>query len=386
MTRYALMVASGCVIIVLFSGWTALAPAGRAAGDVNWTLQTTFESFYPDGFIFRADIQSSAGPVERARVVWSHTPGTQRSRPAEFDLATGQWYVRWKPVAGDAIPPWLSVSYHWEASDTAGNTYQSEGFDEEYTDASREWLRVESEDVIVFSLDLPAEAGEQTLVAMAAQREVFQAGWGDLLPYRPRAILLGNRSAWREWQIGPIDPTAIGTTRADWGATVQVVSGGSLRDLAFGTVLHEVAHLYQMEYAGTLPINWFSEGNATFFELSHLYDYEAVVRRLAALNRLPVLLQGTGPGLGMREGYDIGSTFFEWLVDVFGWDAHRRLMVLLGDGVGRNEALEAVTGLTVVEIESQWRVWLGAPAQVPTLVPTPTPLFFPSPTPFVPGA
>ncbi len=359
--------------------------AVRAADAAEWTFRAgDFESYYPAGFGFGAEIESSAGPVERARVVWSHAPGTQRSRPAERDPISGQWRVRWEPTGSDAIPPWLAVVYHWEASDIAGNTFRSADFQAEYADFSRGWQRFESADVIVFALDLPDDVGEQTLAAMAAQRETFRAAWGGGLPYTPRVILFGSRAAWREWQIGAVDGAVIGTTQPDWGATVQVVSGSS-RDLAFGTVLHEVAHLYQAEYVGALPVNWFVEGNATLFELSRQYDYEAAVRRMAAQGSLPALLEGTGPGLSSRRGYDLGYTFFVWLVQSYGWEGHRQLMSLLREGIGRNAALEQVTGLTTTEIESRWRMWLGASGQVPTLAPTPTFRFFPSPTPYIPG-
>jgi hypothetical protein len=224
-----------------------------------------------------------------------------------------------------------------------------------------------------------------TMDAMAAQRETYRVAWGDLLPYKPRAILFGDRSAWEEWRIGASNPRVIGQTSDDWGATVQVVSGGNLYDLAYGTVLHEVGHLYQDAFTVLSAGTWFIEGDATFFELSQQYDYEQAVRALAAVGELPVLLQGTGPGVSgqrAREGYDIGYTFFKWLTDNYGLEAHRELMALIDKGTPRNQAIEAVTGMTVEEVESAWRVWLGASAVAPTLIPTPTLLFFPSPTPF----
>lgn len=354
--------------------------------DVTWTVtDLTFGSRYPNGFAFTARITSSAGPIVRGRVIWSHVPGTQRSRPIAIDPVTGQLSAVWDVGVGDAIPPWVGITYYWDVGDAQGNSFQTAPQHVEYEDASRAWLRTESDDLIVFSTGLPPEVNDLAMAAMAEQRETFRSAWGDLLAYKPRAILFGSRTAWNEWQVGVQNNSVIGLTSDDWGGTAQVAAFGDYTDLIYGTVLHEVAHLYQAEFTFMVPGTWLIEGNATFFELNQQYDYEAAVRSLAASGRLPVLLHGTGPGVSgrrARRGYDVGYTFFKWMTDTYGFETHRAFIELLGQGMGRNQALETVTGLAADEIESRWRVWLGASPVAPTLIPTPTPLMFPSPTPF----
>ncbi|NLX09451.1 MAG: hypothetical protein GXY36_07320 [Chloroflexi bacterium] len=361
-------------------------PAQVGDSSVEWVVEeTSFASDYPAGFTFRARIESSAGPISRARIVWSHVPGTQRTRPASVDADTGELVATWNATGADAVPPWVGLTYYWDVTDAEGNTLKTTPEYAEYADDSREWIRTESEDIIVFTQNLPEEVGPMTVEAMAEQRETYREAWGDLLPYKPRAILFGDREAWDEWQITAGNRNVIGQTSDDWGGTVQVVSGGDLVDLAYGTVLHEVGHLYQPEFTIMTAGSWFIEGNATFFELNQQYDYLAGVRQLATSGNLPVLLQDTGPGVSgqfARRGYDIGYTFWVWLVENYGLEGHRELIELLAQGLGRNTAIEQVTGLTIDEVESRWRVWLGASAVAPTLFPTPTLLMFPSPTPF----
>ncbi len=359
------------------------APEGEAGSDVTWTVgEITFESHYPQGFSFTAEISSSAGPIVRGRVIWSHKPGTQRSRPIEVDPETGLITATWETGVGESIPPWVGVTYYFDVGDEAGNSFQTEPLYAEYADDHHEWIRTESEDIIVFTTGLPEEVNQLTVDAMAAQRETYRTAWGDLLPYKPRAILFGDREAWNEWRIGASNPRVIGQTSDDWGGTVQVVSGGNYHDLAYGTVLHEVGHLYQAEFTFMPAGTWLIEGDATFFEISQQYDYEGRVRRMAAEGRLPALLHGPGPGVSDRLGYDIGYTFIKWLTDNYGLEAHREFIELLDQGVRRNDALEEVTGLSVDEIERRWRTWLGALAEPPTLIPTPTMFMFASPTPF----
>jgi hypothetical protein len=356
----------------------------RPASDVTWTVSDmAFQGDYPKGFRFSVKITSSAGPIVRGRVIWSHAPGTQRSRPISVDSATGLITATWEVGAGEAVPPWVGVTYYWDVGDSQGNSFQTPPQYAEYEDTGHKWTRTESEDIIVFSEDLPDNVNQMTMDAMAQQRETYRAAWGDLLPYKPRAILFGDRAAWNEWHFGVGDPNVIGTTSSDWGGTAQVVSQGDLFDLAYGTVPHEVAHLYQAAFTIMPSGDWFIEGDATFFELHQQYDYEAAVRQMAAAGQLPALLEGPGPavnGQNARQGYDIGYTWWKWLVDNYGLDGHRKLIQLLDEGVPRNKAIEEVTGLSISEVESRWRVWLGASPVAPTLIPLPTAPVFPTPT------
>ena len=160
-------------------------------------------------------------------------------------------------------------------------------------------------------------------------------------------------------------------------------------DLAYGTVVHEVEHLYQNEFLSGRRLydvpGWFYEGDATFFEVNQSYDYEGRVRDMAALDTLPPLLASVvgGPRIDgdyPRDGYDIGYSFFVWLRTLRGdLSVHREVMASLAENVPFIDALEAATGMTQIEIERAWRQWLGASEAAPTLIPTWTPPPFPEP-------
>lgn len=368
--------------------------AGEAVseGDAEWTLtDRTFTSFYPTGFEFTAVASSSAGEIVNATTVWSHAPRQLRRRPAEYDQEAGVFRTRWEH--DEDTPPWAAVNYQWQFTDSEGNTYESEWFlGDEYYDPEGDWQRYESEDIIVFVQDgLPEDTGQQTLDAMAAQRETYRQAWGHLLSNKPRAILFNSTTTFQEWQTGTVDNRIAGLTSSEWGGTAQRLASGGVTDLTWGTVLHEVGHLYQEEFASAFfaPGSWWTEGNASFFELNQQYDYEQRVRRIAANGNLPVLLQGTGPnpsgtgpdGIG-RYGYDVGYTFFKWLSLNYGLDAHRQIVESASTSRSRNEILEEVLGIPADQIEREWRLWLGASGDAPTLIPTPTIRFPPTVTPF----
>jgi len=362
--------------------------------NAQWTISDDmFESSYPNGFSFSIKAASSGGEIVSARAEWYHRPNTRPNEPltvrraeGEIDPDTGIISASWVPTGtATQLPPWVAVEYHWKFRDAAGNEYETEPTIAEYEDTSRTWVRTESEDVLVFSSDLPNDIGQMVVDAMDAQREKYEAGWGKLLPYRPRVILFGDFDAWLEWQTGYQDTTglgvfAVGFTSDDWGGTVQVMFG-SEEELAYSTVLHEVEHLYQQEFLASRDVwtpGWFIEGDATYYQMEDMYYATAYVDNVIREGRLPALLSGEGPTTGGEnalDGYYIGYTFFVWMEEQFGIEAHRQWMELLAQDVPFFEALETVTGRTTVELERGWRESIGASGDAPTLIPTWTPAF-----------
>jgi hypothetical protein len=369
-------------------------PPGTASGSATWTLeQTTFKSLYPTGFQFEALAFSSAGDIVDASVIWSHTPERLKRREASIDPLTGHISLRW--FVEDSLPPWIAVNYYWSFLDSEGNRFRTDWIlGEEYVDESDSWERFENEEVIVFiQRGLPTETAQLALQAMEDQNPTFNQAWGGILSYKPRVILFSDRDDFGRWRSGFGGGAVVGQTSDDWGATVQVIVGDDITNLTYGTVLHEIGHLYQFEFAPDAfpPGSWFTEGNASFFELSQEYDFEERIRNFAEVEDLPALLEGPGPnafasgpdGRG-RLGYDVGYTFFRWLTVNYGLDAHRELIEGLAAGEDRNVVLQRITGLTAQEMETEWRTWLGAFGPIPTFYASPTIEYrIPStPTPF----
>lgn len=365
---------------------------GTSEGDATWMVsESEFESYYPNGFTFSTVATSDKGQTVQASVIWSHVPGKLTRRDAEIDTRTGYVSMRWRP--DESLPPWVAVNFYWSFADSQGNRYRTDWIlGNEYADSGDEWERIESDDVIVYiQSGLSEEILDLTVAAVAEQHETFIAAWGEPLPYIPRVILFSNQTDFQRWRDAFGGSSVIGQTSDDWGATVQVISDEDSHRLAYGTVLHEIGHLYQFHMApDAFPAgSWFTEGNATFFELDQQYGYVRRVRNLARYDELPILLEGDGPisfetgpdGQG-RLGYDIGYTFFVWLTDTFGLEAHHQLIHELGAGTPRNDALQIVTGMSLVDMETAWRESLGADGPPPTLIPTQPYRFPPTVTPF----
>jgi hypothetical protein len=383
-----------------------------AQNSVEWTVNSdTFESVYPDGFVVTLDATSPAGPIERASLIWNRP--TQRAgetmsifrQTGEIDPASGQIIASWQPDDTMMLPPWSQLAYHWELRDSEGNVLKTDPVVVDYADNTRDWQRSESDDAVVYAEGLTGDIESVVLDAMAEQHDKYVAVWGAPLPYKPRIVLFGDFDAWLEWRTADHNTSetqyVVGQTFDAWGVVAQVLlDEGNLdaayRDLAYGTVVHEIEHLYQAEYLWPqrrlydIP-GWFVEGDASFFELGPSYDYLGRVQDMARSGQLPPLLVGVSDGPRIdgetpRDGYDIGYSFAVWLAEENGGlEAYNELMAQLADNVPFFDALESVTGMSSVqEIERAWRTWLGASGDAATLVPTWTPAALPmfaTPTP-----
>lgn len=366
-------------------------------GSAQWKVNTmTFKSNYPKGFEFALDANSSGGKIVEATIAWTHAPGTIRHAAGKID-DSGTISASWAPTGANGIPQWVGVTYWWILKDAAGNVYQTDQKYDEYADNTRSWRRMESEDIIVFwESSLPQRIGSDVIAAMAHQRPFYFQNWGKLLNYRPRAIIYASYKPFEEWApgIGTKSPNGTviqGTTQQEWGGTAQVYfSGMGIRQISWGTVLHEVGHLYQYANGGIVGPVWFFEGDASYFELSPDYDYLERTRELAAQGNLPTL-QGEGPSGrsdDARLAYDIGYSFWVWLHDTYGSNAHFKVWDAIAHGKSVNDALQLVTGKNFVDMETAFRTWLDAPnPEPPTLEPTesfdfpPTPTYEPTATP-----
>ncbi len=376
---------------------TPLPSPTNNGGGAQWKIQAmTFQSQYPKGFTFALNASSTGGKIVEASVFWLHNPVVApHSTQGKID-PSGKITAIWTATVGSSVPQWVGVYYWWTLKDAAGNTYQTPHKYDEYADKTRKWDRAESDDIVVFWQDeLPKDLGQTVLDAVRKNRAIYYRNWGKLLNYRPRVIVYADDKAIVEWNPG-FDVVAgnvrvFGTTSLSWGGTMQLFRKGDdpqalVSDtelLAYGTVLHEIDHLYQ--YANGFSPNecWFIEGDATFFEIQELYDSLARVQDMAANGELPTLQNG-GPscrGANALDAYDIGYSFFKWLEATYGPDAHLKLWTLVGSGKPLRQALQTVTGLDFVQMETKFRSWLGmANPEPPTAMPTLSFTFPPTPT------
>jgi hypothetical protein len=368
---------------------------------------STYVTRYPRGMEFTVTVTVPADRSILGVTLFYEAAGGGRSRVAAEPTANEN---EWRAIAFDTggLPPWQRMNITWRVSDDAGNAIETAPVAVLYIDATREWWRIESQDVIVYWFDFPEQLGIEVVTAMAQVRDRYEKGFGGLLPYKPTVIIFPPGDSIGEFEPGGINnPRTTGQASADTQSAVLRVRGLEIeeirqdciwnepRDLAWqmrfaaSVATHEVAHLYQYEFYGGRGPAWWIEGEATFFETdSGLFDQR--MRWLAERQDLPTL-QGTGPS-GMvgtpaldgctHLGYEMGTSFINWLTNSYGgYEGHQQIVELLARNATLPQALEQVTGVSFVELERQWRVYVGLNPE--PVIPTPEGYRFPaSPTPF----
>lgn len=355
-------------------------------GSAQWEIgEQTFTSDYPYGFNFTLKAASSAGKIKNATVRWKLSPVALQRVGGTFNEQLQQWEFRWESTAGP-VPAWVGLQYWFVLEDVQGNTYQTQTWQAEYADNTKSWGRAESEDIIVFwEHPIPDSFGQLTLEAMKEQREFYRAAWGSLLSYKPRAIFYATKQSYYEWDLnsGTVGRRDVGQTVSTWGGTVQYNYNGNLEEGAYGTILHEIAHLYQSDKRQHTTIGWWVEGQATFFEMNKgvMYDYLGRVKQIVRKQGLGSIRDSWGVATGGRGEYDFGYAFIRYLVETYGIEVHLRITELLRGNKNLFDAISEAVGKPLDEIEYDYRVWLGVPdPTVPTALPTLAFTFPPTPT------
>lgn len=353
----------------------------------------TYRSLYPSGMEFRVTITPPEGiTYDQVTLFYTFTTGKRSRIQAQPGDAPGEWIA--VPYGGRGLPPWHEIDAYWGVRGSDGLSINSEPIHAIYYDASREWFRTESTDIIVYWYGMPSNLGKYVLDAMASNREKYLQGFGQLLPYRPMAVIFPPGPDWNEYKGDEtIDDTQLGFTGtivSEAGSTIQRVrtlDPAEIRQNCIwnptnptvefqmnqvaSTTVHEVAHLYQQEVGVSGPA-WWVEGQATFFETFEEYPVHQRLSKLYTLMDRPFpTLQGEGPGGGAltvaEDGcthliYDMGASFMRWIADTYGGlETYRAIVQEMARAVPLANALETATGKSFLDLENEWRAFLGIP-------------------------
>ncbi|NDJ85348.1 MAG: hypothetical protein GYB66_05645 [Chloroflexi bacterium] len=363
---------------------------------------------YPAGLDFTATITPPEDvEIVSINLIYRFPAGTQGRVQAEPTANENEWNA----VAFDTrgLPPWMTMDVFWRVAYGETGVAESDPVTVQYIDPTREWWRVESEDVIVYWFDFPQEMGEVLVTAFYNVRERYIRTFGDVLPFKPTVVIFPPGDAMGEWRPGgQINPRTTGMASSDTYSATLRVRGLEIeeirqdciwneeRDLEWqmrytaSVATHEVAHLYQYAFFGGRGPTWWIEGQATFLELE-MGPVDQRLRYLAELGEDMPTLQGSGPS-GMvgtpaidgctHLGYEIGASFINWLVNTQGgYETLGEIVQILSTGIGIDEAIEMATGVPFLELERQWRTYIGVAAE-PYIRPTEPFRFPPTVTPF----
>ena len=354
--------------------------------------ETSVHSQYPRGMVFSMSASSENGDIRDVILFLEYQHGSSERFVASWDGENEVWFAHpWD--GGNGQPAWAHFSFYWRVRDSSEVSLETEPQEVDYWDPTRQWWRAESEYIIMYWFGFeevePEYVAESITLAMNATEPRRIVGFGQALSYKPIGVIYPTREDLGEiFGSGQSNTNAAGWTSNDLGMTIQHISMPTdewferlenciyltpreerteqwrVDRTIFGTIPHEVAHLYQFETGGGRGPNWWSEGQADYFTYA-AGNYDSRLRNLATLQDLDTLDGNLSAFTFESDGcyalaYDVGVSFINWLLTNYGGiETHAEIVELVGSGIVMQDALEQVTGVPFNELQNQWRAYIG---------------------------
>jgi hypothetical protein len=140
---------------------------------------------------------------------------------------------------------------------------------------------------------------------------------------------------------------------------------------ARGTASHEVTHILVHRAADSPGHNvpaWLNEGLAEYGNLEEGPEFDIALEFAVATGALrSTLNMAITPGNpeDLIIFYGQSRSMVQFMIERFGAEKMTELMGTMKQGIGHEEAIERVYGMTQVELENLWRDKVGAPPYVP---------------------
>ena len=274
---------------------------------------------------------------------------------AYFTLDTG--VLGFLPVGAD-------IEYAYLLQDETGRQYQTEPLQMEYLDPRFDWRHVELDNIIVAYHDRP----EGQILSVARQvsdrlHDVYPLF--DLDDVNPMKAVLVNSPSEASRSFPSVSKTADSIhlyTGFAFGEYDLFVMIGDSED----TIVHEMTHLI-LDEAMVSPLarvpSWLNEGLAMYFE----DDNRDRDRELAAavredrLMRIRHMAGQPGRPRDVILFYAQANSFVQYLIDVRGWEQMKSFLREIGLGRTLDVALSNTYGMTLENLERQWRIHMGSP-------------------------
>jgi hypothetical protein len=284
------------------------------------------------------------------------------------EKTSAEW--KWDMTQTGGLPPGADLTYWWSIEDATGHKADTPHKALSFDDGRHEWKEAQSSSFNLywykgdsgFAQQLVA-AGEDALSRLEDDIGAKPERTIEVYVYSSTRALQGSLIFPQEW-VGAQAFTEYGI----------VVLGVSEEQLAWGetTMAHETAHLVVSQattngYGIELP-TWLSEGLATYAEGEESFESsgQASALRTAVKGRRLDSVQSLSSSFpadtaGATLAYAESYSLVEYLLDHKGGKAN--MLDLLGairDGSGYEEALQAVYGLGIDQLDSQWKQHLTA--------------------------
>ncbi len=295
---------------------------------------------------------------------YSYVEFTQNGRleaTAEIDVHSPSYF-----------PPGTTFDVRFEFTSTDGDIYTSDTYVVEHLGTSHDWRRVADErlEIVYYNLN------QRTIQNLHAETSSKLPEIADALDVtdvpRFRAVVFPNV---RELTIhGPRISQAATDGHYFGGFAYDEYNLTIMSSPSASILVHELTHLIfgralTSPYAAPVPA-WLNEGNASYWETG---DRSNSARRFRSIVRSGGITEfaamNTVPGLrsDINNFYVQSENFVGYLIENDGPDSIGKLLAQLNDGKRIDDAMIAVYGGTLKQIENDWRIEWGREWGLPSV-------------------
>ncbi len=387
------------VAIAIYAGW----PGGAAAQSSVAVLDHGVENRFPEGLRFHIEAESSS-PIEEIRVYVRKLGQSSRSayRTVEFDPGeriSGEALFQSK-TAGEFIPTGTRLSYYFDIRTADGESFETDPEILVYLNRGLVWDSVSSGLINVYFYRHTAQSEDRANQVLEVATETY-GQMGLILGVEltePMNLVVYSDYADMRMALPPKSRVAQQQLRtlgiAFTNERTLLVDGSNdvfIGDNILSTTAHEFTHLLVADAAGSAygqVHTWLNEGLAVYSEGTEDTGFDTYLRtaiRNDAVPSLSSLRTFSGTPQETLRNYGLGNSAVTFMLDTYGNAKMAELFDALGAIHNLEKALEAVYGITLTELDNQWRESLGvAPREmstpslpafqaIPTRRPTPTP-------------
>ena len=345
------------VLAVLAVG--AAAADFAAPKDAIRVLEADHSIDYPDQLNFRLQAEGDATITEvrlfysvggRPAQVYGYPdfePGLRVS--TDFTVETS---------GSSYIPTGVEIEYYYQITDVNGNTVETTPWLFEYRDPRYSWESLTIGSLTVLYHDISERRVAQAAQQVASRIEEIKPAFGVEDVHTMKAVILnGSREARRAF---PFVSDASRRGHYFAGFAFDEYDLFLMQGLDTDTMIHEATHLL-VHQATESPLArvpaWLNEGLAMQFEDASIVR-SATVRSAARAGRLlSVKNMGAVPGRSRDISlfYAQAWSVVDYMMDNYGPERMSVLLGTLNMGKRIDEALPLVYGLTVEELDEEWR-------------------------------
>jgi len=342
----------------------------------------SYSEHFPSYIDFKASASDSASTINQATIVLtSNLDGASEIHPVPLSQKGNVFVVSWHEDTshGHFIPPGVQVSYHWEFSDKASNTFTDVQQQFTTVDTRFNWQHLAHGKLQVNWYTRPLDFGQYVLQKASTSIQNISATLGGS-PNQPINLWIYASDLDFHGSLAPGSYEWVGGEALPLLHEASIVVIDSNDPTLRRDMPHELTHLvfHELIVQGITPPTWFDEGLAVYDQdyrepqLQTRFDKALALQSLLRLSQISDGFPANADQayLAYAQSYDL----LRYMYKTFGQPRMVQLINAIKNPQQTfDQDVTQALGVDEIHLENQWRLSNGQPAVLTASAITPTP-------------